>query len=79
MRQSMAFLGVPSSTSKALRVSSITTGRPASSAPCASQRATVRASTAGARPASGRMAGWFMRMISRLIFTSSLRNGTASL
>ncbi|KAG1241529.1 hypothetical protein G6F68_016649 [Rhizopus microsporus] len=51
----MAFLNVPSSTSNALRVSSITTGRPASSAPCASQRASVCASTPGARPASGRM------------------------
>ena len=77
MRQSMAFLNVPSSTSKALRVQHH--NRATGIVRAASQRATVRASTAGARPASGRMAGWFMRMISRLIFTSSLRNGTASL
>ncbi|CPJ92972.1 Uncharacterised protein [Bordetella pertussis] len=75
MRQSSAPRNVPTSTSNALRVSSITSSRPWSSRPWASQRRSVAASTAGARPASGRMAGWSMRMISRFTLTSSLRNG----
>jgi hypothetical protein len=36
------------------------------------------ASTPGARPAAGWMAGWSMRMISRLTFTSMRRNGCAA-
>ena len=46
---------------------------PASSRPCASQRASVAGATAGARPCCGRIVGWSMRMISRLTLTSIRR------
>ena len=74
-RQSMAPWNAPASTSKSLRVSSVTTGRPLSSCPWSNQRFSVAAVTAGARPCCGWMVGWFMRMISFFTFTNSFLNG----
>ncbi len=79
MRQSCVPSKVPASTSKSFRVSSIATARPASSWPCASQRASVAGSTAAARPCCGWIVGWFMRISSFLIFTFRRLNGIVSL
>ena len=53
-------------------------GGPRRRGPRRASAPSVAASTAGARAACGRMAGWFMRMISRLTFTSSLPKGSCA-